>query len=166
MTLPRLALSVRQPWAWALIHAGKNIENRIWRRPNPAMTQRGVVAIHASSGMTRAEYEDVRDWIAERPTCLTPPHTNWYAVRSSAQCGSSTACGITRAAGGPGRSAWCSSSRRRSRRSPVLARSAFSSGRAGASPCARRRRSGCCRRARPRSDLSMETCSHEQSRGP
>ena len=31
MTLPKLALSVRQPWAWAIIHAGKDIENRSWR---------------------------------------------------------------------------------------------------------------------------------------
>lgn len=37
------ALSVRQPWAWAIIHGGKTIENR------PRRTQfRGTVAIHAS----------------------------------------------------------------------------------------------------------------------
>lgn len=28
--LPPLALSVRQPWAWAIIYAGKDIENRLW----------------------------------------------------------------------------------------------------------------------------------------
>jgi len=26
--LPSIALSVRQPWAWAIIHAGKPVENR------------------------------------------------------------------------------------------------------------------------------------------
>jgi hypothetical protein len=26
--LPRLAISVRQPWAWAIIHGGKPLENR------------------------------------------------------------------------------------------------------------------------------------------
>ena len=25
------ALSIRQPWAWAILHAGKDIENRDWR---------------------------------------------------------------------------------------------------------------------------------------
>jgi hypothetical protein len=38
------ALSVRQLWAWAIIHAGKDIENRSWRTH-----YRGEVAIHASS---------------------------------------------------------------------------------------------------------------------
>jgi hypothetical protein len=47
------ALSIRQPWAWAIIYAGKDIENRTW-----ATTYRGPVLIHASKGMTRREYED------------------------------------------------------------------------------------------------------------
>lgn len=29
--LPETALSVRQPLAWAIIHCGKDIENRSWR---------------------------------------------------------------------------------------------------------------------------------------
>lgn len=36
-------LTVRQPWAWAIIHAGKDIENRTW-----ATKYRGPLAIHAS----------------------------------------------------------------------------------------------------------------------
>jgi hypothetical protein len=40
------ALTVRQPWAWAIIHAGKNIENRTWTNRHAI----GVVAIHAGSG--------------------------------------------------------------------------------------------------------------------
>ena len=56
--LPPLALSVRQPWAWAIIHAGKNIENRDWRQPNPGLKFTGPVCIHASSGMTRDEFYD------------------------------------------------------------------------------------------------------------
>lgn len=47
------AISVRQPWAWAIIHGGKDIENRNWKT-----NMRGRVAIHASAGMTRAEYEE------------------------------------------------------------------------------------------------------------
>ncbi|MDP2047538.1 MAG: ASCH domain-containing protein [Cypionkella sp.] len=41
--LPSLALSIRQPWAWAIINAGKDIENRSW-----ATKQRGPICIHAS----------------------------------------------------------------------------------------------------------------------
>lgn len=71
--LPRLALSVRQPWAWAIIHGGKNIENRDWREPNPGLRFRGPVAIHASTGMTRDEYEEARDFMAGiGVTCPAP----------------------------------------------------------------------------------------------
>lgn len=46
-----LALSVRQPWAWAIIFAGKPIENRSWWT-----WQRGRILIHAGRTMTRADY--------------------------------------------------------------------------------------------------------------
>lgn len=58
--IPRLALSVRQPWAWAIIHAGKDIENRSWQAVNHGLRQRGRIAIHAAKGMTREEYEDAK----------------------------------------------------------------------------------------------------------
>lgn len=61
--LPTLALSVRQPWAWAIIHAGKDIENRSWRAVNHGLTKRGRVAIHASKGMTREEYVDASEFM-------------------------------------------------------------------------------------------------------
>lgn len=58
--LPPDALSVRQPWAWAIIHAGKPVENRS-RFAVDKGGMRAVVgkriAIHASKGMTRYEYE-------------------------------------------------------------------------------------------------------------
>ncbi|MEE6295167.1 ASCH domain-containing protein [Georgenia wangjunii] len=38
------ALTVRQPWAWAIIHGGKDVENR---SRNLAGAYRGPVAIHA-----------------------------------------------------------------------------------------------------------------------
>ena len=72
--IPRLALSVRQPWAWAIIHGGKDIENRDWRRPNPGLNFRGEVAIHASSGMTRREYEDAADAIIDIIGRCPAPH--------------------------------------------------------------------------------------------
>ena len=37
-------LTVRQPWAWAIIHGGKDVENRV---RNLAGDYRGPVAIHA-----------------------------------------------------------------------------------------------------------------------
>lgn len=42
-------LTVRQPWAWAIIHGGKNVENRV---RNIAGSYRGPVAIHAAIGKT------------------------------------------------------------------------------------------------------------------
>lgn len=49
-------LSIRQPWVWAIFFAGKDVENRDW-----PTNVRGRVLIHASSGMTRDEYEDFLD---------------------------------------------------------------------------------------------------------
>lgn len=46
------ALSVRQPWAWLIVHGHKPVENRNWRTKH-----RGLTAIHASKGMTNEEYE-------------------------------------------------------------------------------------------------------------
>lgn len=62
---PRLALSVRQPWAWAIIHAGKDIENRSWQAVNYGLKRRGRIAIHASKGLGKEEYEASRDFINE-----------------------------------------------------------------------------------------------------
>jgi hypothetical protein len=63
--LPRLALSIRQPWAWAIIHAGKDVENRSVASLRH-MNFHGVdrIAIHAAKGMTRDEYESAADFMA------------------------------------------------------------------------------------------------------
>jgi hypothetical protein len=45
------ALSIKQPWAWLIIHGGKDIENRSWHTKF-----RGRFLVHASKGMTRFEY--------------------------------------------------------------------------------------------------------------
>lgn len=47
------ALSIRQPWAWLILHAGKDIENRDW-----PTRFRGRILVHAGKGMTRDEYEN------------------------------------------------------------------------------------------------------------
>lgn len=61
--IPRLALSVRQPWAWAIIFAGKDIENRSWQAVNHGLRQRGRIAVHAAKGMTREEYDDASSFM-------------------------------------------------------------------------------------------------------
>jgi hypothetical protein len=55
-------LSIRQPWAFLIIHGGKDIENRNW-----ASGFRGRFLVHAAKGCTRDEYEDA---------CSTVEHIN------------------------------------------------------------------------------------------
>lgn len=52
--LPRLALSIRQPWIWAMFNAGKDIENRVW----PTQV-RGPICLHAAKAMTG---QDIREY--------------------------------------------------------------------------------------------------------
>jgi hypothetical protein len=42
------ALSIRQPWAWLILHAGKDVENRNWQPRNPNLRFRGTCYVHAS----------------------------------------------------------------------------------------------------------------------
>ena len=52
-----LALSVKQPWAWCIIHGTKDIENRSWL-PGRAAGER--IAIHAS----RRPDHDAYRWLS------------------------------------------------------------------------------------------------------
>jgi hypothetical protein len=45
------AISIKQPWAWLILNAGKNIENRTWRT-----NYRGRVLIHAGKGLTQHDW--------------------------------------------------------------------------------------------------------------
>ncbi len=56
--LPKVALSIRQPWAYAITHGGKDIENRSWRTH-----RRGPILIHASNGLTQVEIRDFTDFV-------------------------------------------------------------------------------------------------------
>jgi hypothetical protein len=80
-TLPDRALSIRQPWAWAILNAGKDIENRSWRTH-----YRGRICIHAGSAIqprNLAEFKwilpDVIAWHHHAATSTkeakTPPPT-------------------------------------------------------------------------------------------
>lgn len=55
--LPKLALSVRQPWASAIVHGVKDIENRDW-----STETRGFVCIHASRWTHKNFAEDTNDF--------------------------------------------------------------------------------------------------------
>lgn len=71
--IPREALSVRQPWAWAIIYAGKDIENRSWQAVNHGLKRRGRVAIHAAKGLTRAEYLEACEFMRGLGVICPPP---------------------------------------------------------------------------------------------
>lgn len=49
------ALSIRQPWAWLIVHGGKNIENRTWRTK-----LRGPVLIHAGKKVDLRAYAELK----------------------------------------------------------------------------------------------------------
>jgi hypothetical protein len=60
-------LSVRQPWAWLLIHGGKDIENRSW-----GTDYRGPLAIHACGQYASREHPVWRRQIEESHGVLLP----------------------------------------------------------------------------------------------
>lgn len=47
MNQPKYALSIRQPWAWLVLHGGKDVENRTWDKPKWVKLPMRVY-IHAS----------------------------------------------------------------------------------------------------------------------
>ncbi|CAK9889160.1 ASCH domain-containing protein [Pseudomonas fluorescens] len=55
------ALSIKQPWAWLIIHGGKDIENRTWHTK-----LRGRFLVHASKGMTSNEFTQALLFCSER----------------------------------------------------------------------------------------------------
>lgn len=55
------AITVRQPWAWAIIHGGKDVENRT---RNIAGAYRGPVAIHAATADAKIAYWQYRQLVA------------------------------------------------------------------------------------------------------
>jgi hypothetical protein len=61
------ALSVRQPWAWLIVHGMKDIENRNWAAHNPGLKYRGHFYVHAGQKcVTLEERQHIRDWVWRR----------------------------------------------------------------------------------------------------
>ncbi len=67
---PVQALSLTQPWGWIILHGGKRLENRTWRKTYPERP----IFLHASAGMKRKDYEAARAFAAEAaPALVLPP---------------------------------------------------------------------------------------------
>lgn len=60
------AVTLRTPWAWAVCHAAKDIENRVWK-PTPNQLAVGErFAIHAGKLAPLPEIRDAFGWMIER----------------------------------------------------------------------------------------------------
>ena len=53
-------LSVRQPWAWAILHAGKVVETRTW-----STAYRGPILLHAGGATSRRDEDAHRAWMVK-----------------------------------------------------------------------------------------------------
>ena len=51
-------ISIRQPWAWLIVHGYKDIENRTW-----APKYRGKVLIHAGKTVKDNDFPVQREWV-------------------------------------------------------------------------------------------------------
>jgi hypothetical protein len=54
------AISIRQPWAWMIVHGHKRVENRSWR-----CSHWGPLYIHAGVACTRDDWESAKRFILE-----------------------------------------------------------------------------------------------------
>lgn len=63
------ALSIKQPWAWLIVHGGKDVENRTWHTK-----LRGRFLVHASKGMTGFEYADAYNFCKFHGLSLPPSY--------------------------------------------------------------------------------------------
>ncbi len=68
-------LTIRQPWAWAVIYGGKDVENRRWRT-----TYRGLLLIHAGKNADPDPEAYPRLlWTMADPEAFAQPKQAWEA---------------------------------------------------------------------------------------
>lgn len=83
------AISIRQPWVWAILHCGKDVENRTW-----ATKHRGPIALHASKNYDRDGHKYIEEvmglsvpadlpqggivGVAELLDCVTTHSSRWF----------------------------------------------------------------------------------------
>lgn len=60
-------LSIRQPWAWLIVHGHQDVENRDW-----ATDYRGPLLIHASKTLALREYRAQADAVYAETGILVP----------------------------------------------------------------------------------------------
>jgi hypothetical protein len=70
---PVKVLCMREPWLWAMLELGKDIENR--KRCLGSYV--GDVLLQRSVGTTEREVEDAFDWMARRGLLTVAAHANW-----------------------------------------------------------------------------------------
>lgn len=82
------ALSIRQPWAWLIVHGIKDIENRTWRTKF-----RGKIYIHAPQKIDLKAYEHITHGLptpdklktggiigaSEIVDCIDESDSKWFA---------------------------------------------------------------------------------------
>lgn len=73
IAIPAIALSVRQPWAWAIVEGYKDVENRTFFAVANGRMRRGRIAVHASVGMTQDEYHEAAAFMRARGVTCPPP---------------------------------------------------------------------------------------------
>lgn len=71
-------LSLREPWLYAMLELGKDIENRVW-----STRYRGPLSLHRALGCTRAEYDWAEAWMQDNidPEIVLPPFDVFMAGR-------------------------------------------------------------------------------------
>ena len=69
------ALTIRQPWAWAVMYGGKDVENRRWRT-----AYRGPLLIHAGKNADPDPEAPTRLlWTMADPDAFGQPRAAWQA---------------------------------------------------------------------------------------
>ncbi len=68
-------LTVCQPWAWAILHAGKCIENRRWQT-----AYRGPLLVHAGKSRAYLDCEKPSDWQRRYGKCFRPEELHFGFV--------------------------------------------------------------------------------------
>jgi hypothetical protein len=98
-----LALSIRPPWAWAIIHAGKDVENRSRR-----CHYRGRFLVHASLELTSEDFQRAAQALAAAGETAIVPREDEFEVGGFV--GSVELIGVAEAHGSvwhqPGAFAW------------------------------------------------------------
>lgn len=73
LVIPRTALAVRQPWAWAIAQNVKDVENRSTFAVNRGDMQPRRIAIYSSGSMTQREYSWAKGFMEDLDVIPPPP---------------------------------------------------------------------------------------------